>query len=45
MIKENDELFIGLLNKVRVGDINYDVEKILKARFTHEFDENYAKGA
>ena len=30
-----------LLNKARVGKINDDVEKLLKARFIYESDENY----
>ena len=37
--------FMDLLNKVRVGNINADVEKLLKARFIHESDETYAKYA
>ena len=34
-----------MLNKVRVGSIDDDVEKLLKAKFIHESDENYAKEA
>ena len=30
-----------MLNKVRVGNIDDEVEKLLKARFIHESDENY----
>ena len=37
---QNDKLFINLLNKVRVGSIDDDV---LKARFIHKSDDNYAK--
>ena len=42
---QNDKLFIGLLKKVSVGNIDYDVEKIIKTKFRHEFDENYPKDA
>ena len=31
-----------MLNEVRVGNID-DIEKLLKARFVHEYDENYPK--
>ena len=41
VIRQNDQLFIDLLNKVRVGNIDDEVEKLLKARFIHESDENY----
>ena len=43
--RQNDRLFIDLLNKVQVGKIDDDVEKLLKARFIHESDENYPKDA
>ena len=33
VVRQNDKLPIGLLNKVRVGNINDDVEKLLKAKF------------
>ena len=32
-----------MLSKVRLGNINDDVESLLKARFIREFDENYPK--
>ena len=41
VVRQNDQLFIDLLNKVRVGNIDDEVEKLLKARFIHESDENY----
>ena len=41
IVGQNDKLSTDLLNKVRVGKINDDVEKLLKARFTYESDENY----
>ena len=44
-MKKNDELFVDLLNKVRVGNIDDDIEKLLKARFIHESDESYSKDA
>ena len=40
VLRQNDKLFIDMLNKIRVDD---DVEKLLKARFIHESDENYPK--
>ena len=30
-----------MLHKVRVGNIDDDVEKLLKARFIHKSNENY----
>ena len=44
-MRQNIKLFIGLLNKVRVGNINDDTENLLKARFIHESDENFPKDA
>ena len=32
---------INLLNKIRVGNIDDYVEKLLQARFIYESDENY----
>ena len=43
--RQNDKLFIELLNKVRIGNIDDDEENLRKARFTHESDENYPKDA
>ena len=34
-----------MLNKVRACNIDNDVDKLLKARFMHESDENYLKDA
>ena len=45
IVWQNDKFFIDLLNKVRVGDIDDDVENLIKARFIHEPDENYPKDA
>ena len=43
VVRQNDKLFINLLNKVLVGDIDDNVEKWLKTRFIYESDENYPK--
>ena len=43
VVRRNDKLFINLLNKVRVGNIDGDVENLLKAIFIRESDENYPK--
>ena len=40
---QNDKLLVDLLNKVRVGNIDGDVENLLKAKFIHGSDENYPK--
>ena len=45
VVRQNDKLCIDLLNKVRVSNIDDDVEKVIKARFIHESDENYLKDA
>ena len=45
IVRQNDKLFIDLLNKVRAGNIDDDVENLLKARFICESDENYPKDA
>ena len=36
VVRQNNKLFIDLLNKAGVGNIDHDVEKLLKARFIHE---------
>ena len=43
VVRQNDKLFVDLLNKVRVGNIDDDVGNLLKARCTSEFDEHYPK--
>ena len=45
VVIQDDKLFIDLLNKVRVGNIDDDVEKLLKTTFIHESNENYPKDA
>ena len=39
VVRQNGKLFIDFLNKVRVGNIDDDVKKFLKARFIQESDE------
>ena len=36
-------MFIDLLSKVLVGNTDDNVDKLLKARFIHESDDNYPK--
>ena len=43
VVRQNDKLFIDLLNKVWVGSIGDDVENLLKARFIWESDKNSPK--
>ena len=38
--RQKDKLLIGLFNKLRVGNIDDDVQKLLKAKSVHESDEN-----
>ena len=38
VVRQNDKLFIDLLHKVRIGNINDDVENLLRARFISESD-------
>ena len=40
VVRQNDKLFIDLLNKVWVGNIDDDVKNLLKTRFTSEPDGN-----
>ena len=41
VVRQNNKLFIQLLKKVWVGNIDDDVEKLVKASFILESDENY----
>ena len=45
VVRQNDKLFISVLNKSRVGNIDDDVENLLMARFIRKSDENYPKDA
>ena len=44
-VRQNDKLFIELLSKVPVGNIDDDIEHLLKTTFICESDENYPKNA
>ena len=41
VVRQNDKIFIDFLNTVRSGNIDDDAERLLKARFISESDENY----
>ena len=41
VVRQNDKPFIDKLNKVRVGNVDDDVEQLLKARFLCDSDEDY----
>ena len=41
VVRQNDKMFIHLLNKVWVSNTDDDAEKLLKARFIHKSDKNY----
>ena len=43
VVRQNDKMFVDLLNKDPVGNIDDDVEKLLKAGDIHESDESYSK--
>ena len=45
IVRQNDKLFINCFNKIRVGNTDDDVEKLLKARFIYESYEDYSKDA
>ena len=45
VVRQNDKLFIDLLNKVQIGNIDDNVENLLEARSIRESDENYPKDA
>ena len=45
VVRQHDKLFADLLNEFRVGNIDGDAEKLPKARFIHESNENYPKDA
>ena len=45
MRQKGDDVFIQLLNKVRIGKVDHQVETLLKDRFVKETDENYPKNA
>lgn len=45
VVSHNSKLLVGLLNKVRLGQTDDDVEKILLVKFIHDSGENYTKDA
>ena len=45
MRQKGDAEFINLLNKIRIGDIDADVQQKLKARFMIETGDNYPQNA
>ena len=45
VVTENNKVFINLVNKIQVGNIDDDAENLLKGRFIHQSDENYPKDA
>ena len=44
-MRQNHKLFIDFLNKDRVGNIDDDGKKLVKARFVHESGEKHPKDA
>ena len=45
VVRQNDKLFIDLLNNAGIGNNDDDVENLLDARFIREADEKYPKVA
>ena len=45
VVIQNGKLFIDLLDKIQVRNIDGDVQNLLKARSICEYDENYPKDA
>ena len=43
IVRQNDKIFIDFLNKVRVGNIDDDVENLFMVRFIRESDGSYPK--
>ena len=41
VVRQTDKLFIDLVHKIRTGNIDDDVEKLLKTTFIYGSDENY----
>ena len=41
MRQKGDNVFIDLLNKVRIGELDIDAENIMKSRFINRSDPNY----
>ena len=45
VVRQNDKLFVELLNSVWDGNIDDDLEYLLKAKFICESDRDYPKDA
>ena len=45
MRQKEDKFFIDVLNKIRVGNVNVDIVKVLKSRFVNLDDHNYQEQA
>ena len=45
VVRQNDKLFIGLVNNLRVGNVDDHVENLLMAKFIYEPDRNFSKDA
>ena len=45
MRQKDDEIFINLLNQVRVGNVDENVEHLLRSRFINKHDPSYPTGA
>ena len=43
--QRSDTKFIDLLNKIRVGNVDEDVQKQIRKRFLEEFDINYPENS
>ena len=43
MCQKEDKFFIDVLNKIRVGDVDSNIVKVLKSRFVNLDDHNYPK--
>ena len=40
-MRQDDEMFINLLNKIRVGQIDQNAEHVIKSRFIDKDDTTY----
>ena len=41
IMRQDDEIFVNMLNKIRVGEIDQNVEDVIKLRFTDKNDPCY----
>ena len=42
VMRQGDDMFVNLLNKIRKGEIDQDVERIIKLRFIDKNDPHYS---